>query len=594
MLEAKSPPCHSLEDFEALRDFVAELTRLRVVREVQASESQVTSPIFLTKNHDGSARLILDLSRINKACVRKIHFKMETLREIIRFIRPGDFCTSLDLVKGFFNVPLHPDQRNYFCFRFQGKVFEFCAMPMGSTDAPRIFTMLMRAVLKFLRGFGVRVFCYLDDTLILGETREICLRSTIFVGRVLEALGFFIHPKKSDLEPTQIIRFLGFQVDSRRMTVALPQEKIRKLRGEISKLRQWVSSGSPVRLRKYASVVGFMLSCSQAHPYAMAHFRSFEVAKEQAFKNGATWDSEFVVPDSILEDLAWWESDGRIWERSFAVQDAQFRIFTDASQSGWGAKCSSHKVAGVWAENEEHHIGYLELLATLKALHHLPLDFRNAQVNFVVDSVTAKAYLNKLGGRVPELDHLARQIWSFLEERNSLATAVYVPSRDNPADPLSRSLTRNWARFLDIEWQLDPEVFSFICREFSFYPNIDWFASPENYQVERFVTWEDNPEAFGTDAFFFDWSGWKGYFFPPCALLSRVLTQMQRQKVSGILIHPCWSSQTWWPLLQFGVQTIQLGKATRILRLPQFPHLRHRLSHLSLAATLFLETNWRA
>ena len=43
---------------------------------------------------------------------------------------------------------------------------------------------------------------------------------------IFQELGFVIHPEKSQIVPTQEIKFLGFIINSREMTISLtPQRK---------------------------------------------------------------------------------------------------------------------------------------------------------------------------------------------------------------------------------------------------------------------------------------------------------------------------------------------------------------------------------
>ena len=53
---------------------------------------------------------------------------------------------------------------------------------------------------------------------------------------LLQSLGFVINLQKSVLVSLQKIEFLGLEIDSVRMTLTLPQEKVKKLRLKCQKL----------------------------------------------------------------------------------------------------------------------------------------------------------------------------------------------------------------------------------------------------------------------------------------------------------------------------------------------------------------------
>ena len=66
----------------------------------------------------------------------------------------------------------------------------------------------MITAVAMLREQGLRIVVYLDDMLILGDSRTSALQwRDIVLGRV--HLGFTINLEKSELEPTRVITFLG-------------------------------------------------------------------------------------------------------------------------------------------------------------------------------------------------------------------------------------------------------------------------------------------------------------------------------------------------------------------------------------------------
>ena len=55
---------------------------------------------------------------------------------------------------------------------------------------------------------------------------------------------------------------------------------------------------------------------------------------------------------------------------------------------------------------------------------------------------------------------------------------------------------------------------------------IDLFASRLNRQVETFVSWKPEPEAWAVDAFSLNWKDIVFYAFPPFSVLGQVLTKI--------------------------------------------------------------------
>lgn len=575
-----------------MKNLLAKLEELGVIEEITNTtelKQAIKSPIFLTLNHDGSKRLILDTSEINRKCLIKKHFQMDSLPQIVRFIEEGNWLTSLDLVKGYYNVALDEESKILCCCEFEGKTFKFHALPMGITSAPRIFTALIKTLLKHARDERFLIFAFLDDTLVVGRTKEEAIQATNRLGDTLQKAGFFIHPEKSVLKPTQQIRFLGLNLDTTTMTVSLPPEKIQKAQKLCKNLKKTVLAGESMRIRAFCKAIGFFISCEQAVPYTMNHFRSLEVEKEQALvENHRDYDGWIKPTEAILEDVQWW-LDNKVWQKSFRLQKPTHHLVTDASTDcGWGAICGSTRVSGTWDVNETAHIGELELRTVLLALKTLPINFQNARIQLSIDNTVALKYVKKAGGRIPKLQAIAKSIWNLLETWQASIEVFYVPSGKNPADHLSRLMTKSQARELDAEWKLDPSFFHIICEKFQFQPEIDWFATGENTQLPNFASWEFEVEATFCDAFSQDWGEFNGYMFPPFGLIPRVLQKIKMDKAETILIHPIWPTQAWWPdLLKSATTTMPLLETKKLLRLPNFPSMRHRLRETRLAASFF-------
>ena len=73
---------------------------------------------------------------------------------------------------------------------------------------------------------------------------------------LLKYLGFTIHEVKSTLKPTQQIEFLGFIIDSTKMTVTIRKDKMIAITNKIKKL---MATKFPT-IRRLAIVTGSVIS----------------------------------------------------------------------------------------------------------------------------------------------------------------------------------------------------------------------------------------------------------------------------------------------------------------------------------------------
>ena len=70
---------------------------------------------------------------------------------------------------------------------------------------------------------------YVDDSLLKGDSVVECCDNVYATKNQLEALGFTIHLLKSSMIPSQKITFLGFDIDTVRMTISITNRKKEKI-----------------------------------------------------------------------------------------------------------------------------------------------------------------------------------------------------------------------------------------------------------------------------------------------------------------------------------------------------------------------------
>ena len=156
-----------------------------------------------------------------------------------------------------------------------------------------------------------------------------------------------------------------------------------------------------------------------------------------------------------------------------------------------------------------------------------------------LDNTTAIAYINNMGGKRPELDRLAREIWDWCLEAKIWLTAAHIPGAQNSAaDFESRHFNDRG------EWSLDPAVFQQIINRLGT-PEIDLFASRLNAKCTRYVAWQRDPQAEFVDAFSRSWTNFNGYAFPPFSLIAKVLQRIKQEDVTMIVVVPLWKTQPW-------------------------------------------------
>ena len=142
-------------------------------------------------------------------------------------------------------------------------------------------------------------------------------------------------------------------------------------------------------------------------------------------------------------------------------------------------------------------------------------------------------------------NRLACEIWDWAISHENWLTSSHIPGKQNTeADKQSRKSVSC------TEWKLKPFIFQTIIEKFQFLPDIDMFASRINCQLDRFVSYTPDPNAFAINAFTLDWSNLAIYAFPPFSCVGKMVRKIIQDKAKGIIIVPNWPSQSWFSMLQ--------------------------------------------
>ena len=506
----------------------------------QHEEGEFISPIFTRPKKSGSHRVILNLEKLNKnvACH---HFKMDTVATCISLIKRNCFMTSIDLQDAYFTVPVDPRFQKFLKFFWRGILYQFTCLPNGLACAPRIFTKILKPISAFLRSVGHVSSFYLDDVWLVGDTYDECAKNTADTLTSLTDVGFIIHDKKSNTKPSQIIEHLGFQFNSADMTVKVSNDKIEKIRSKSNIILKSSSSS----IREVAQLIGTMVSCFHGVEYGPLFYRRLEIEKALALRqHKGDFDKPMTLAEGARQDILWWTKNvqnGKLISHG----NPDYVFNTDASLLGWGAVLNEQCTGGRWKDEESRaSINVLELQAVSLGLKALCSHLHNSHIQVLIDNTTAVAYINHMGGShsVPCND-TTRDIWLWCIERRIWLSAAHIPGVLNvEADRESRIFSDQ------TEWRLDTLVFEAVTDRLGL-PNIDLFASRLNFQCKTFVAWHPDPEAFAIDAFKVNWTYLNFYAFPPFSLIPRVLQKICEDQADGILIAPCWPTQSWFPRL---------------------------------------------
>ena len=208
---------------------------------------------------------------------------------------------SIDLKHAYYSVKVDPLYQKYLKFSFGYDLYQFTVFPNGLSTCPRQFTKLLKPALAYLRVEGYIIMAYIDDLYLQGRTLEECVQNVIETMKILESLGFVVNPDKSVFIPSHKLIFLGFVLDSVKMTVTLTAEKREKLKALI---QQALSNPSQIQIRTVAQLIGHFVSCLPAVRHGALYYRHLDKNKTTALKsNKGNFDSIMSISASGQQEL---------------------------------------------------------------------------------------------------------------------------------------------------------------------------------------------------------------------------------------------------------------------------------------------------
>ena len=524
-----------------ITDEVEKLIRKQAIALVAPVAGQFLSHVFTVPKKDGSQRLVVNLRPLNHF-VQKHHFKMEGAGMLRDLLQRNDWLVSIDLKDVYLSIQIAEKDRKFLRFLWKEQTYEFRCLPFGLSSAPRVFTKLLKPVMALLRRQGIRTIIFLDDLLVMGQSKEEMVSQVEEILHFFQLLGFVINQEKSVLSPSHTIQFLGFIVDSALMVISLPQKKV----VDITKACQAALLQGTLSVRDLSRLIGQMSATMRAVLPAPLCYRNLQRIKNQELSRSHSFEAMVTLDDSAKEELLWWVHQLTTWNgRAILSQTPDLVVETDASLLGWGAVSEGVRTGGLWSEKERtQHINCLELMAGALAVRTFAKHKRNIHVGLRMDNKTAIFYINRMGGtRSQSMVQPACQLWQWCLQRGITLSAEYLPGAKNEiADKESRTMQSS------AEWMLNAQVFKCIMQVMG--PcQIDLFATRLNHQLDHYVSWRPDPFAMATDAFQITWRNYQGYAFPPFALVGKCLQKIHQEESTVVLVAPVWETQWWYPYL---------------------------------------------
>ena len=209
---------------------------------IEPSESPFSSPIVIVKKKDGSNRFCIDFRILN--CHTEFDAEpMPDTDEIFSKLATHKYFSSLDLAKGYWQVPLTDDSKPMTAFQTPKGLYQFRVMPFGLVTAAATFSRLMRLLTHGMTN----VDNFIDDIIVYTQSFQDHLSILRQLFLELRAANLTAKPSKCSLFYPEI-KCLGHIVGNEKMT---PNPD------KVSAIESASKPTTKKQLRSFLGLVGF-------------------------------------------------------------------------------------------------------------------------------------------------------------------------------------------------------------------------------------------------------------------------------------------------------------------------------------------------
>jgi hypothetical protein len=514
--------------------------------------------------------------------------KMETLRSLRLIAKPGDHWVSFDLKDGFYSLAIAPQDRECFTVNLDGKLLQFCALPMGWSLSPFVFQKLTEVFTDHLRDpesstpspagqsslgpkalkrwrrrrrrlTGARLLPFVDDFALFEVSYDETLKLKVYTFTLLTGLGLKIHPTKGHFDPILIGEHLGMIIDMQVGQFVAPTAKLKQIAVLAKTLlcraaahKRWVS------VKTLASLAGKAQFLHLAIPVARFFLRELH----DVVKSAKCWSGTVRVTPQLKRDLEWWthvpdcKNGAPIWK---PIENAY--LHCDSSGYGWGAVLNDCVEArGFWGLPDlGEHITFKELKAVRCAIQAFLPELKGRRLLLHEDNQSVIGVLTHLTSKSPTMMCELRKLFLLIDTYDIKIRTQYIRSAANVwADNLSRVTDNS-------DWQLAPRKFKHFNKVWGPH-TIDRFASYANKQLPRYnAKWRDGTtEAVDSlhlsDA---EWRSERNWCNPPWELLDDLVVKLRNSGAGATVIAPYWPKKPWFlHLSEMASETIDMPPET--------------------------------
>ena len=274
---------------------------------------QISSLGAIPKKHTVDEwRLILDLSHPKAASVNDgidrglcslSYMKVDDVVQQVLLKGRGSMLAKIDIKSAFRNVPVHPADRHLLGMMWKSQLFIDTVLPFGQRSAPKIFNCIADALQWIAKSQGVTYLeHFLDDYITVGAPGSMeCDSNLATLISLCTILNLPLAAEKKE-GPTTCLAYLGIEVDTERLELRLPAEKLKRLQ---ALLQKWITYKC-CKKHDLESLVGYLHDASTiVQPGRTFTRRLIDLLKTARHRAAGSFTR---LNTEARSDILWWHS----------------------------------------------------------------------------------------------------------------------------------------------------------------------------------------------------------------------------------------------------------------------------------------------
>ena len=358
---------------------------------------------------------------------------------LVRQAGPGCFLTKVDIKHAYRLLPVRPNDWPLLVYHWEGNYCVDLKLPFGCRSSASIFTDFADLVCWIINNkFNLVVIHYSDDYLMISPP-DPALASQQKV-TLLHVFDYLNIPAAEDkhLGPATALPYLGIEVNTVDMTIAVPEDKLRAI---LDLLPKWCGRRTATK-QELLSLIGKL------------HHISIVVRPGRLFLRRLITLSTSVtnrrhhinLNTEARADIHWWCDWLPTWNSSSfipqvrTILSSDICLFTDASGKGLGGVYGGEWIQAEWSPAfAAKNVDFQEAFAILAAACTWGGRWVGCRVVFVTDNLPITQIWDSGTTPSPDIMAIVRKLFLVAVKHQFSVAFKHISGKCNPvADALSR------------------------------------------------------------------------------------------------------------------------------------------------------------